>query len=71
MKELDLALPKKTEHRSDVPSRHIRMMATELEHLQAENGRLEAENLALYSERANKLADCAAMGIRFRGHDGR
>ncbi len=57
MKELDFELLKKTEHSADVPSRHVRMMAAELERLQAENSRLEAENLTLRSERANKLAD--------------
>lgn len=57
MKELDLVLLKKTEHSADVPSRHIRMMAAELERLQADYIRLEAENLTLRSERANKLAD--------------
>ncbi len=57
MKSIDLNLLKKTEHSSDVPSRHIRLMAAELERLQAENSRLEAENLTLRSERANKLAE--------------
>lgn len=50
MKGLDLDLLKKTEHSSDVPSRHIRLMAAELE-------RLQAENLTLRSDRALRLAD--------------
>ncbi len=57
MKELDLALLRNTEHSADVPSRHIRVMAAELERLQAECARLEAENIALRSERALRLAD--------------
>ncbi|MCZ2155217.1 MAG: hypothetical protein LC114_15165 [Bryobacterales bacterium] len=57
MKGLDLALIKKTEHSADVPSRHIRVMAAELERLQAECARLEAENITLRSERALRLAD--------------
>lgn len=57
MKDIDLALLKKTEHSADVPSRHIRIMAAELERLQAVSSRLESENLTLRSERANKLAD--------------
>jgi len=50
MIELDLSLLKQTEHSADVPSRHIRMMAAELE-------RLQAENLALRSDRSLRLAD--------------
>lgn len=57
MNGLDLALLKNTEHSADVPSRHIRVMAAELERLQAECARLEAENIVLRSDRALRLAD--------------
>jgi hypothetical protein len=57
MMGLDLSLLKNTEHSADVPSRHIRVMAAELERLQAECARLEAENIDLRSERALRLAD--------------
>ncbi len=57
MKGHRLALIKEAEHSAEVPSRYTRIMAMKLERLQAECARLEAENIALRSERALRLAD--------------